>query len=296
MFSVILMDVEFHTHGISGCGKLHTLHKEVSVSVSQFNFILTFLISSDFNVILFLSLQRNNIRMNDNVLQTAHECDVAKVVSCLSTCIFPDRISYPIDETMVHNGPPHPSNYGYSYAKRLIDIANRGYYDQHGRLYTSVIPCNIFGPHDNFQPAASHVIPGLMRRLYDLCKDGGNTEDKVFTVLGSGKPLRQFIYSMDLAKLIIWALREYDSVEPIILSVDETQEKSIAQVAETLARAFDFKGRIAYDTSAADGQYKKTASNAKLRKYLPDFEFTPFERAIKDTVDWYIKSYDQARN
>lgn len=72
----------------------------------------------------------------------------------------------------VHNGPPHPSNYGYSYAKRLIDIADRAYHDQHGRLYTSVIPCNVFGPHDNFHPSASHVIPALMRRLHDLCKDG----------------------------------------------------------------------------------------------------------------------------
>jgi len=78
--------------------------------------------------------------------------------------------------------------------------------------------------------------------------------------------------------------------------VDEMQEKSIAQVAETLVQAFNFKGKVIYDTSAADGQYKKTASNAKLRKYLPDFQFMPFEQAIKDTVDWYIKNYDEARN
>jgi len=78
--------------------------------------------------------------------------------------------------------------------------------------------------------------------------------------------------------------------------VDETQEKSIAQVAETLVQAFNFKGKVIYDTSAADGQYKKTASNTKLRKYLPDFQFIPFEQAIKETVDWYIKNYNQARN
>lgn len=242
-----------------------------------------------------LDFLRNNIHINDNVLHTAHEHNVGKVVSCLSTCIFPDKTTYPIDETMVHNGPPHPSNYGYSYAKRLIDVANRGYQDQHDRLYTSVIPCNVFGPYDNFHPDASHVIPGLMRRLYDLCKNG-NTEDKIFSVLGSGRPLRQFIYSIDLAKLIIWVLREYNSVEPIILSVDESQEKSIGQVAETLVRAFDFKGKIQFLTSVGDGQYKKTASNAKLKNHLPDFEFTPFEQAIRETVDWYIKNYDQARN
>lgn len=72
----------------------------------------------------------------------------------------------------IHNGPPHPSNYGYSYAKRLIDVANKGYYEQFGKKYTSVIPCNVFGPNDNFHPNASHVIPGLMRKLYDLVQSG----------------------------------------------------------------------------------------------------------------------------
>ncbi|CAG5103091.1 Similar to Gmer: Probable GDP-L-fucose synthase (Drosophila melanogaster) [Cotesia congregata] len=242
-----------------------------------------------------LDFLRNNLHINDNVLQTAHENNVIKVVSCLSTCIFPDKTTYPIDETMIHNGPPHPSNYGYSYAKRLLDVANHAYLEQNNRLYTSIIPCNVFGPHDNFNPHSSHVIPGLMRKLYDLIKDG-NTEDKIFTVLGSGKPLRQFIYSLDLAKLILWVLREYNSVEPIILSVDEKDEVSISKVAETLAKAFDFKGKIVYDTTAADGQYKKTASNSKLRNYLPAMQFTPFENAIKETVNWYRSNYNIARN
>lgn len=242
-----------------------------------------------------LDFLRRNLQINDNVLQTAHERNVKKVVSCLSTCIFPDKTTYPIDETMVHNGPPHVSNYGYSYAKRMIDVLNKGYFDQHGRIYTSVIPCNVFGPFDNFRPDASHVIPGLMRRLYDLMKNG-NTPDKEFKVLGTGKPLRQFIYSKDLAKLIVWVLRNYESVEPIILSVDESQEVTIAHLAETLAKAFDFKGKIEFDLTSADGQFKKTANNSKLRKFLPDFTFTPFEQALQETVDWYKQNYSEARN
>lgn len=82
------------------------------------------------------------------------------------------QYSYITITFQIHNGPPHPSNYGYSYAKRLIDIANKGYNEQYGRLYTSVVPCNVFGPNDNFHPSASHVIPGLIRRLYDLIEDG----------------------------------------------------------------------------------------------------------------------------
>merc|ERR1712199_40663 len=104
-----------------------------------------------------LEFFRINMKINDNVLSLSHEFGVKKVVSCLSTCIFPDKTSYPIDETMVHNGPPHPSNEGYAYAKRMIDTANRCYHDQHGRMFTPVIPTNIYGRHDNYHLEDSHV-------------------------------------------------------------------------------------------------------------------------------------------
>lgn len=120
-------------------------------------------------------------------------------------------------------------------------------------------------------------------------------DEKVFPIYGTGKPLRQFIYSIDLAKLFIWVLRNYESVEPIILSVDEESEVSIAQLAESLVKAFGFKGKLEFDTSKADGQYKKTASNAKLRTLLPDFKFTDFNNAVKESVEWYVKNYEQAR-
>ncbi|XP_057655900.1 GDP-L-fucose synthase [Diorhabda carinulata] len=239
-----------------------------------------------------LDFLRNNLKINDNVLQISFETKVQKVVSCLSTCIFPDKTEYPIDETMVHNGPPHPSNFGYSYAKRLIDIQNKAYNQQHGCMFTSVIPCNVFGPHDNYNLESSHVIPGLIRKLHDTIQKGGTT----FNVMGTGKPLRQFIYSLDLAKLFLWVLREYKEIEPIILSVDEQSEVSIKELANEIAKAFDFTGDIVFDTTKADGQYKKTASNAKLRKYLPDFEFTQFSVAIKHSVDWYRQNYKTARN
>lgn len=239
-----------------------------------------------------LDFFKNNLDMNNNVLQVSHEMQVKKVISCLSTCIFPDKITYPIDETMVHLGPPHSSNFGYSYAKRMIDVANRAYKQQHGCNFTSVIPCNVFGPQDNYNLESSHVIPGLIRKLHDIISKGGDT----FTVMGTGKPLRQFIYSMDLAKLFVWALRNYEDVEPIIFSVDESAEISIGEAAEEIARSFDFKGKIIYDTTKADGQFKKTASNAKLRRLHPDFKFTPFKEAIQTSVDWYKQNCSTARN
>ncbi|CAH0674169.1 unnamed protein product [Spodoptera exigua] len=238
-----------------------------------------------------LDFFRENMAINDNVLNASYKHNVKKVVSCLSTCIFPDKTTYPIDETMVHNGPPHTSNFGYSYAKRMIDVLNRGYQEMYGCTFTSVIPCNVFGPYDNFNLQASHVIPALIRRMDDAMQKG----DQQFTVMGSGKPLRQFIYSLDLARLFIWVLRNYDSVEPIILSVDEEDEVPISTVAEMIKKAHGFSGEIVYDVTKADGQYKKTASNKKLRSLYKDFKFTPFETAIHDTVAWYKQNREHAR-
>jgi len=237
-----------------------------------------------------LDFLRNNILMNDNVLNSAYNAGVEKVISCLSTCIFPDKTTYPIDETMIHLGPPHDSNFGYSYAKRLIDVQNKAYYAQHGVKYTSIIPTNVFGAHDNYNLEDSHVLPALIHKVHLA-----QTNNTPLTVFGTGKPLRQFIYSVDLAKLIVWVLRNYDEVDPIILSVDESAEISIKQAVELVTSAFNFTGEIIYDTSKADGQFKKTASNAKLRKYLPDFQFTPIDVAIKESVQWFKDNLDTAR-
>jgi GDP-L-fucose synthase len=237
-----------------------------------------------------LEFFRKNMMMNDNVLRCAHETNVQRVVSCLSTCIFPDKTTYPINETMVHLGPPHDSNYGYSFAKRMVDILNRGYNQEHKRNYTSVIPTNVFGPHDNFNIEEGHVLPGLKHKVYKAKHEG-----KPLTVWGTGKPLRQFIYSRDLARLMIWVMRSYPETEPIILSVGEEDEVSIKTAAEQVAKSMDFQNGLEYDTTKSDGQFKKTADNGKLRRYLPNFEFTPFETAMKETCDWFVANYESAR-
>jgi len=208
----------------------------------------------------------------------------------MSTCVFPDKTTYPVDETMIHNGPPHFTNESYAYAKRMIDVLSRAYNEEYGCTFTSVIPTNIFGPHDNFHLEDSHVIPGLMHKTYLAQKKG---ED--LTVWGSGKPLRQFIYSIDLAELLVWSLDHYEGLTPLILSVGEEDEVSIGDAARAVAEAMDFKGKLIFDTTKTDGQFKKTASNKKLLSLNPNVRFTPFKEAINASCKWFIENYDIAR-
>lgn len=234
---------------------------------------------------------RRNVQINDNILSISHQFKVVKLVSCLSTCIFPDKVTYPIDETMVHLGPPHYSNQGYAYAKRMLEVQSRMYREQYGCNFVTVIPTNIFGKHDNFNIDQGHVLPGLIHKFYLAQQE--NTE---VVIWGSGKALRQFIYNLDLARLMIWALNSYDEPDPIILSVGESQEISISQAAMTIANAFGFpQERIVYDSSKSDGQFKKTADNSKLKSRHPSLKFTPFEIAIEETVKWFIANYTTAR-
>ncbi|XP_019958384.1 GDP-L-fucose synthase-like [Paralichthys olivaceus] len=234
-----------------------------------------------------LQFLRDNVKIDDNVLHTAHQMDVTKVVSCLSSCIFPDKTTYPIDETMIHNGPPHESNFGYAYAKRMIDIQNRAYFRQHGRCYTSVVPTNVFGPHDNFTAENGHVLSAVIGKTYKAKLEGTQVN-----VCGTGNPRRQFTYSLDLARIMVWVMREYKEIDPLIISVEE--EMAIKEAVEVIAESLDFKGNIHYDTTMSDGQIRKTATTAKLRRYLPDFTFTPVKEAIKMTCDWFVANYDIA--
>jgi GDP-L-fucose synthase len=229
-----------------------------------------------------------NVMMNTNVLEAARKNGVAKVVSFLSTCIFPDDVEYPLTEGKIHLGEPHHSNYPYAYAKRMIDIQNRAYREQYGLNYVSVVPTNIYGPSDNFDTVNGHVIPSLIHKCY-LAKENGSA----FDVWGSGSPLREFIFSKDLAKLTEWALEHYEEAEPIIFST--SREASIAEVVNIIVKEVGYTGEINWLRDKPDGQFRKPSDNSKLRQYLPEFEFTSIEEGLAETVKWFVDNYDEAR-
>ena len=230
----------------------------------------------------------DNIMINTNVIESARLNNVKKLVSFLSTCVFPDNIEYPITEKKIHLGEPHSSNYPYAYAKRMADIQIRAYREQYGLEYVSVIPTNIYGPNDNFSLESGHVIPMLLHKMYTAQRD--NTD---FVVWGSGTPLREFIYSKDIAKLSEWALDNYNESEPIIFS--NSNEISIKDLVDLLVNEFNFKGKVVFDKTKPDGQFRKPSDNSKLKSYLPNFEFTPIEQGLKETINWFIKNYENSR-
>ena len=229
-----------------------------------------------------------NMRINMNVLEASRVTGVKKVVSFLSTCVFPDNIDYPITEDKLHAGEPHPSNYGYAYAKRMLEVQSRAISEQYGLNYICVVPTNIYGPYDNFNLESSHVVPGLIHKCYIAKRD--NTD---LVVWGTGNPLREFIFSQNIGSLTQRILDEYEGAGPIILSTSE--EISIRELVETIAKAMDYRGKIIFDSTKPDGQYRKPTSNRKLMSFLPKYKFTSLENGINRTVDWFVNNYRSCR-
>lgn len=232
---------------------------------------------------------RDNILINTNVIEAARVCNVKNLVAFLSTCIFPDKISYPLKEAYLHQGPPHTSNDAYAYAKRMAEVQIRSYKEQYGLNYKTVTPTNIYGPNDNFNLENGHVLPCLIHKMYLAKRDS-----TPMYVWGSGKPRREFIYSQDVADLTMWCLFHYDEPETIILS--SGIEVSIQDVVTTLAEIMEFTGEIIYQSDKPDGQFRKPTDIAKIKKYLPEFKFTPLKDGLIETVDWFYNNYPYIRS
>jgi GDP-L-fucose synthase len=170
----------------------------------------------------------------------------------------------------------------------MADIQIRAYNEQYGLNYVSVIPTNIYGPNDLFDIENGHVLPSLIHKCYLAKKH--NTD---FVVWGSGAPLRELIYSKDVARLVEWVLQNYTDPEPLILS--SSKEISIKEIVELLVQQMNFKGNIIWDRNKPDGQFRRPSDNSKLKSLLPNFEFTPFEVGLKETVEWFENNYENIR-
>ncbi|MCH2022987.1 MAG: GDP-L-fucose synthase [Saprospiraceae bacterium] len=232
---------------------------------------------------------RENILMNTHIIEAARLHGVKRLVAFLSTCVFPDNVEYPLSERKIHMGPPHNSNDAYAYAKRMCDIQIRAYREQYNLNYISVIPTNIYGPNDLFDLTNGHVVPSLIHRCFLAREQGKDLE-----IWGTGKPLREFIFSEDVARLSEWALDNYEEDEPIILST--SKETSIKDLVEMVVELLQFKGKLIWLKEKPDGQYRKPSDNSKLKSYLPDFKYTPLYEGLKKTISWFENNYPNIRS
>lgn len=229
-----------------------------------------------------------NMIINSNVLQAAKVAGIKRVISFLSTCIFPASVNYPISEDDLHDGEPHPSNFGYSYAKRMLEVQSRAIRNEYGFDYTCLIPTNVYGPNDNFNLESSHVLPSLIHRCYLAKRD-----NKDFLVYGTGNPLREFIYSKDIGMIVEKLVNEKSLPDKIILST--SNEVTIRYLAYEIADKLNFKGNLLFDKSRQDGQLRKNTSNKVLKSIIGDFNFTKLSDGISETIKWFEENYYNCR-
>jgi len=229
-----------------------------------------------------------NVLMNSYVIHYAYENNVEKLITTLSNCAYPDIAKkYPMAEDQLHEGLPAPTNLSYGYSKRLLHMQIKAYRKQYKCKYCAVIPCSIYGPHDKFEDDKSHFLAALIKKIYYSNKN----KEKSIKLLGTGKPLRQYIYSEDVAKILLYLLDKYDDEEPVNIATKENL--SIKEIAEIAIKAINLNIKIEFDKFSPDGQYRKDISNDKLNNIIENFDFIPLSEGIKKTYQWFEKNIEE---
>jgi GDP-L-fucose synthase len=228
-----------------------------------------------------------NFIINNNVVESLLENEVPFFVNLLSTCIFPDQnIVYPLTSDQINMGDPHPSNHGYAFAKRLSGDVTRMVQKIYGHNWISVVPTNVYGEFDNFHLEDGHLVPAMIHRSF-LSK----TRSQPMILWGDGSPLRQLIYSEDLARLIIWALENWNLDKPFMAV--NPKEHSVLEIATIICKEMGISSeKLILDLNKPTGQFKKTASTDAP----DDFEFMDLSTGIGKTVTWFNKNYPNIRS
>lgn len=219
----------------------------------------------------------DNVRINENVLEASNIVGIDRGIFGLSVNMFPETPKkFPMDEKNILDGALTGVFAGYAYSKRMLELQCQNYNSQYNRKYFGIIPCNIYGPNDNLN--SGRLIPNLILKFKEAIK---NNSDVIIN--GTGKPLRQFIYSLDLANIIKFLTINYMDTKPIICCSND--EISINDLSNQIAEVMNFKKNIIFDTNKPDGNLKKTVSNYYLKKIMPNVSFTPLKEGLKETIN-----------
>ncbi|KKS98626.1 MAG: NAD-dependent epimerase/dehydratase, GDP-L-fucose synthase [Candidatus Gottesmanbacteria bacterium GW2011_GWA2_43_14] len=225
----------------------------------------------------------DNIMMGAMLMEEARLAQVKKFVALGTICAYPKFTPVPFKEEKLWDGYPEETNAPYGLAKKMLLIQSQAYRQQYGFNSIFLLPVNLYGPGDNFDPASSHVIPALIKKVFDAKKNRENA----ITVWGTGRPTREFLYVKDAARGIILAGEKYDKSEPVNLGAGF--EISIKKLAEKICNISGFKGKIIWDKSKPDGQPRRMLDTTKATKEFSFSASTSFDAGLGKTVAWYMK-------
>ncbi len=223
----------------------------------------------------------DNLMMGAQLMEQARLRGVAKFVALGTICAYPKFTPVPFHEDDLWNGYPEETNAPYGLAKKMLLVQSQAYRQQYGFNSIFLLPVNLYGPGDNFNPDTSHVIPALIKKCFDAMEAG---QDHI-EVWGTGKATREFLYVEDAAEGIILAAERYDKSDPVNLGCDF--EISIKDLVELIVKLTGFPGEIRWDPSKPDGQPRRRLSVERAKK---EFGFTAkvgFEQGLKETIEWY---------
>jgi len=228
-----------------------------------------------------------NSNLGNIVFEAAYLNNINKFINLSSTCVFPDKIDYPLKEEYIMLGEPHNSNNGYAYSKRMMQYLCTEAHKE-GKNYLTIIPTNLFGPFDNFNIENGHFIPSVIHKCFLAKKH--NTD---LIIWGDGKPLREFVYVNDLSKIINLLIDQNIDYDSIIVS--NSAEYSIEEVVKMIADIFSFKGNIVFDETKPMGQMRKPTDTSRMKKLLPNFKFEDLYESLGETIEWFESNYSIAR-
>ena len=227
----------------------------------------------------------DNIRIQTNLFEAAHEANVDRFLFLGSSCIYPKYADQPIKESSLLTGALEETNNAYAIAKIAGVLQVQSYRNEYGRRWISAMPTNLYGPGDNFDLANSHVLPALLRKFHEAKVSGAAS----VTIWGSGTPLREFLHTDDLAKACLFLLENYDAPEPI--NIGWGQDISISDLAKLISVTVGFQGEITWDRSKPDGTPRKLLDTSAINSlgWSPDISLS---EGIAETYRWYTENLE----
>lgn len=238
-----------------------------------------------YNSVSSADMFHNNLRIGLNMLEAARRCDVERFLVVSSACVYSRESTIPTPEEEGFLGDPEPSNLGYGWAKRVLELQGRLYADQYGIRVSIVRPFNTYGPRDHFDTEAGHVIPSLIEKVM--------SQNDTVVVWGNGEQTRSFVYVADLAASMLSIVEKVPQADPI--NVGSEEEISIGDLAKMIIRLSGGKQRIIFDKSKPQGQPRRQPDLGKSKSHGV-YCLTPLSVGLRNTIDWYSRARSSRRD